>query len=488
MNASILGASMAGWRNKIDQSISFDGLSIILFCVVVPFLLGSSTTLFQDGDVGWHIAAGQWMIDHRQVPFTDPFSYPAFGKPWIAHEWLSELFMGAAYNILGFAGVAVLMSAALAMLALFVGLELRRWLATSIVAAIIVAMFAVIIPFFHARPMVLTWPLLAGWTLVLMRARDHDKAPPLWLAAVMTLWVNMHASFALGLLLIGPFALEALLESRDRVRAFIDWGVFGSVCLLATLINPHSYTALLIPLGAFASPSITLIQEFKPTDMTYTPGFELAFLLVVALCFWRGARLQPMRVLILLGLLHLALAHMRHQVLFLIVAALLLARPLGRRTEPSRSFADVMGFPTDRRWHFAAVSAVVVLALAVMTSTLARPPENSFVYPNRALAHVSAAVERTPVLNSYKFGGPLILRGVRPFIDGRTDAYGEAFVVEYKKLLDGDDAAFANAQARWGFRWTLVAPSDDKMLAMMDRQAGWRRIYEDPYAVIHLRN
>ena len=168
--------SIEDWKDQIAASASFDSLAVILFGLIIPFLLGSSTTLFEDGDVGWHIAAGQWMVQHGKVPFTDPFSYPMSGQPWIAHEWLSEVLMGIAFNIGGFGGVAVLMSAAMALLMTLIAVELRRWLDTPRMVLILAAILIVLMPFLHARPMVLTWPLVAGWTLALMRARDRDDA------------------------------------------------------------------------------------------------------------------------------------------------------------------------------------------------------------------------------------------------------------------------------------------------------------------------
>ena len=33
-----------------------------------------------------------------------------------------------------------------------------------------------------------------------------------------------------------------------------------------------------------------------------------------------------------------------------------------------------------------------------------------------------------PVLNNYDFGGYLIFFGVKVFVDGRTDMYGDAFL------------------------------------------------------------
>ena len=59
-------------------------------------MLAAAVTMFappvlNDGDTWWHLAAGQWILAHQQVPHVDPFSYTMRGHPWQAHEWLSEV-------------------------------------------------------------------------------------------------------------------------------------------------------------------------------------------------------------------------------------------------------------------------------------------------------------------------------------------------------------------------------------------------------------
>ena len=53
-------------------------ISLLIAVLLVPAVLGSSQTIFNDGDVSWHIATGQWIIDHRTIPHTDPFSFTWF--------------------------------------------------------------------------------------------------------------------------------------------------------------------------------------------------------------------------------------------------------------------------------------------------------------------------------------------------------------------------------------------------------------------------
>ena len=39
-------------------------LPLFIAVLLVPAALGSSQTIFNDGDVSWHIATGQWILDH----------------------------------------------------------------------------------------------------------------------------------------------------------------------------------------------------------------------------------------------------------------------------------------------------------------------------------------------------------------------------------------------------------------------------------------
>jgi hypothetical protein len=37
-----------------------------------------------DPDIWWHLRTGQWIIEHAQVPGTDPFSAYGTGNHWVA--------------------------------------------------------------------------------------------------------------------------------------------------------------------------------------------------------------------------------------------------------------------------------------------------------------------------------------------------------------------------------------------------------------------
>ena len=94
-----------------------------------------------------------------------------------------------------------------------------------------------------ARPHMLALPLAAAWCAGLLAARDRGRAPPLAFAALMTAWSNMHGGFIFGLVLIVPFALEALTEAPAgaRLAATGAWTLFGLAALAASLVNPYGF-------------------------------------------------------------------------------------------------------------------------------------------------------------------------------------------------------------------------------------------------------
>jgi hypothetical protein len=80
-----------------------------------------------------------------------------------------------------------------------------------------------------------------------------------------------------------------------------------------------------------------------------------------------------------------------------------------------------------------------------------------------------------------EFGSYLIFSGIAPFIDGRVELYGDAFLRRYASVGELPDLL-----ARYDIGWTLLEPRNPR-LALLDRLPGWRRLYADSTAVVHVR-
>ena len=72
-------------------------LTDLAFLLPVVFHLRTDrgiNRLLGDGDTGWHLRTGEWILANGAVPSVDIFSYTRSGEPWFAWEWGCDLAFG----------------------------------------------------------------------------------------------------------------------------------------------------------------------------------------------------------------------------------------------------------------------------------------------------------------------------------------------------------------------------------------------------------
>src|ERR1051325_333708 len=77
------------WMRWLMPSFS-DVLMIAIVAVMFMRAAGWST-LLGDGDTGWHIRTGEYILKTFSVPHQDLFSFTKAGEPWFAWEWLTDI-------------------------------------------------------------------------------------------------------------------------------------------------------------------------------------------------------------------------------------------------------------------------------------------------------------------------------------------------------------------------------------------------------------
>lgn len=449
--------------------------------ICLPPLLASKPGLFGDGDVSWHVAAGRWILANRTIPTTDPFSFTMAGQPWIAHEWLSEVIYASAFDFAGFAGLAAAVALAVTALHWIVFAHLRKRVGPVAMLISFLALDLILAKFMLARPHVLIWPLLALWTSLLLGYRDKGQTPPIWLALLVSLWANLHGSFPIAWIVAAPIALDAVISARWSRPVVVRWFGFGVASVFAALMNANGLTQFLLPLNILGMKSVYLIQEWNPSSPGTSPLFYVILLATLALMMLRGAKVRIGEILLLLFLLAWAFSQIRHQSWLAIVAAMVLAPHLSAQGTSEPLFKH----QRDRRlWLGAALAAVAAFALVRLWVPF--EPKHSQTTPQQLLAHVPAEMGKQAVFNGYNFGGPLILAGIRPYIDGRADMYGDAFMLEWWDIISGDMPKFDNAVRKYDIRWTLLSPKEP-LVKQLDASPQWRRYYSDKVGVIHVR-
>jgi hypothetical protein len=455
---------------------------------VIAFSLAFALVLFlpqilNDSDTLWQIRTGEWILAHHAIPATDPFSFTAGDRPWFAHEWLAETIMALAYRAGGMTGIMALAASAAGLTAALLLHNLRRFLPGIYAVLGLIVALSNAAPSLLARPHLLAWPCLVLWCGGLVTARANRSAPSFALLPVMLVWVNLHGSFMAGLLLACAFLTEALFDNVANRRHIVTiWAAFTLAAFAVALVNPDGLSGLLFPFHMLGMQSLAWIGEWQPTDFSRVQPLELMILAGLALGLSGKVRLPPVRLLIVLALIHGALTHARNEQLLGIVGALVLAEPLG--VSLGRGHAVVLGRP----WRaLAAGSTLLAAAALAIRMVVPLSPERTEAAFAAALETVPPSLRAKPVLNEYGLGGQLIFQGVRPFIDSRADLYGDAFLTRYRRIASPEQKALDDALSEYRIVWTIF-PIGHRIVPLLDQESGWRRLIERDGFVIHVRN
>src|SRR5438477_2894228 len=71
------------------------------------FLGGGGKMLLSDGDTGWHIRTGDYILAHHAVPRQDLFTFTRPNEPWFAWEWLTDILFSWLHSGWGLKAVAM---------------------------------------------------------------------------------------------------------------------------------------------------------------------------------------------------------------------------------------------------------------------------------------------------------------------------------------------------------------------------------------------
>src|SRR3990170_4910993 len=205
--SAILHSELAQWAGRV-----------VLYSF--PALLFIRAFYIADPDIWWHLRTGQWILEHQAVPVTDPFSIYGMDKSWIVYSWLFDSAMALLFGRVGLLAIvlyeiAVRVAVAVALFHLVRTLLPGFWRAAALSASALVVMTRIIGP----RPGMLTILLVIVLFDILLFAGRTGRTRTLWLVPPMfALWANWHIQFVYGLLVLGVFACEPLLNALWRYR------------------------------------------------------------------------------------------------------------------------------------------------------------------------------------------------------------------------------------------------------------------------------
>ena len=288
-------------------------------------------------------------------------------------------------------------------------------------------------------------------------------------------------------------------DAVERKTLLVGWAKFGAGALLVSCITPYGPEPILVTLRIFGiGDTLATISEWRSPDFQKQPLQELILLIALYAALSRGLKLPLLRLLIVLGLLHLYLRYARNAELLAMLAPLAIAPLLARQWPSLRPNASdgkgsslaAQAAALTQPAGTAAIAISVVCctlfaAFVVRHAAIAPPPQTM---PSVAMAYAKQAGLTGRVLNHYNFGGYLIHAGVPTFIDGRGELYGGDFIKRYSEMVSlRSNDPLDEVLDRYRIEWTLLPP-DQPANKLLARLPGWRQAYADEAAVIFVRS
>jgi hypothetical protein len=237
-----------------------------------------------DPDLWGHLRFGLDLARLGRLTAADPYSFTQ-DRPWINHEWLSELLDALTYRLAGVPGLLLLKGAILATAFALLWSVVRRaderyrgfLLAAAIVGLGPVAM--------TIRPQL--------WTILGLAVLIHILSFPTrlrWLLVLFVVWANLHGGWIVGAGVAGLWVLGRALDTR-RIAAHLPAAATVAAAIAATAINPYGWR-----LWAFLWSTVHMtreIAEWRPLWEIGEASFTWLWAMTVGVVLWSGFARWP---------------------------------------------------------------------------------------------------------------------------------------------------------------------------------------------------
>jgi hypothetical protein len=478
------------------------------------------------------MAIGREILQSGEIPQVDAYSQAMAGGIYSSYQmyWLADVGLYSVYN-LGGAALSVLVQSLIITLAYAAIFLLCFRVSRSLRVAAFGTIFAAAMGLsnWNLRPQIVTYFLgaLFLWAIYEYRMRPR-KGLILVFPAAMMLWVNCHGSFPIGLLLLGIWLLDEVVQAvrvRWYSRRSSGDGSGGDlrgnedlrgdrpflralppvialvITVLAALVNPLGIGVFQYIVTMSTNTIVqNLVPEWAPPSFNTTGGttFIVGLLLSSLILAFSPRRPGFFQVIFFLCFSILALKTTRGIIWYGLVMAPVLSDHIAALSAKLRR----PGSATGSAGGVPAINTAFLILIFLMGFVSMPWFKHSLRFPESkaGLIHVETPVEATkfllerrpepPLFHAMSYGSYLIWAAqpeYRVFVDSRIELYPREIWHDYLRL--------SNAQYGWekrldhyGINTLMLSRVEQPVLVDSARASGaWQELYSDRYAVIFAR-
>jgi hypothetical protein len=461
-------------------------------------------------DLWGHLAYGRLICETGRIPATEPFMPLARGVPLVDTAWLSQVIGYLVISRSGTAGIQLLHASAIAACFLFVARAIYVSTRENAATLLGLALFAVLnwFQFQIVRPQIAG---LACYCVLLTLLTSRRWSPLYWwcTGGLFCAWANLHGSFVVGLALLVCAALGRAIDvwrRTGRAACAADDAPFKRLILLTlvatavSLVNPYGFRLYSEVISVSRNPNLSDLTEWQPLAFGTRHGLITVAAAIVLLAAWifDRRRLRAGEVLAVVGFGAATVYSARMVLWWAPLAAVsfaIHAHALLRRSWPV----------TWRLGRSRPAIGWTIAAVALAAISLASTPPGQHLVFGRPIRPEAVVSEQTPVaatrwlsgrpparqiFNIYEWGDYLVWAGppeVPVFVTSQAHLVPRAVWRDYMSVI-GVSPGWQEILDR--YQVDLVLVDKRRRSALIDalkKDGGWKRVYEDPIAVIFTR-
>jgi hypothetical protein len=469
-------------------------------------------------DLGFHLAAGEWMMQHGEIMKKDVFTYTRLGEKYIDLNWLYQIIIYTIFNSFKSHGLVIFNSLLITGSFLLLVQRIKTMMAPKYH---LISLFMIIgiqaLPV-EIRPHVFSWMFLnlIFYILELYTFKQINRL--YFLPLIMIFWINSHSLAILGLVTISIFVAGSFLSNNYKFDKKLILYLLASMAVF--LVNPYFVEGSLYPLhqftlitGGFEKKYIAELQspftlaDFKESGFIaylINPTFWLQVLAVITLISsYKLFKMKKYTALLLclayLFILNLAVKNYGYFFFATLPYTLLGLKNIysheANVSKQKQSWFTWQLHPL-RTSIFVSFLAVIITITSITDGySIIRKIQYRFgtsfdeqFLPVQATQFLTENKLKGKVLNHLDFGGYLDQFYKGPvYIDGRLEVFGEGIFEEY----------FRSRVENNGIQNLLVKYNPDIVILPYIKSTSWwiyfiqstewRAIYVDCNAVIYVR-
>jgi hypothetical protein len=490
--------------------------SAALVLLTTALVAALNLTSIYNNDFWLQLKVGQMIRADGVIPRTILFCFTQERDlPFVAHEWLSSVITSWLYDHTGYGGMVMFkcfLSLVMAALVFRLSWRLNHNLQ---VTCLVVAFVSLFTNFrLHMRPETFAFILfLCSLNVLHEFAVSGRRWWLLALAPIAILWVNMHGSFLVNIVLIPLFLLGAMIgdawqgiwsdPGARRRRAATIYGPLAVATLataLLSLVNPYGYHlwqhAFALSQAGFVRRHIVefaatfdpRIQDFFYVNFTYACMMAVLFSFAVA-----RRRTTATAVLLCAAFAVIALQAIRYAAWLGVASTYIMGVNLG----------GVGMSPRGRRAFTVTLSLLLLagLLLVVAEGNVRGMPvglQDRSPLPTAAVDYLRSAGITGNVFTSYALADQIVYHfypEIKVSIDSRNDAYGEAYYLKHRSLTGRSRPLMAPVEDLLDFletnnvRTIVTRPFDFsnwREAGFLPRleEVGWKVAYNDERSIV----